>query len=107
MVNVEKLESWVAGLRGEFMARLPATLCVNKGGLKAFGLLDLAIWPTGEKNIALAVPDERGTPKGVGVDGELREFSTDLSAGRRGEDTGRFDTTVKAFSELSTMAAEE
>lgn len=91
------------------MARLPAALCVlcvNRGGLKAFGLLYLAVWPIGEENMALAVPDGRGTPKGVGVDGESKEFSTDLNAGRRG-DAGRFDTIVKAFSELSTLGAEK
>lgn len=55
--------------------------------------------------MCLVVAEGREKPKGDGVDGELREFSTALNASRRGEE-GRFEAIIKAFSESSTLDAE-
>ena len=105
VVNADRPEGWTAGLRGELATRLPISLCDNRGGLKGFGLFDFVNKSAGDEIMGLAVIEGREKPKGVGVDGELREFSTALNAGRRGEE-GRFDAMAKAFSELPTLGAE-
>jgi hypothetical protein len=86
VVNAERpeslLEGLLEGLRGELEVRCPVALCVRRGGLNGFGLLDFVSKSAGEENMGLAVAEWREKPKGVGVDGELREFSTALKAGR-------------------------
>lgn len=42
VVKAGRLESWLAGLRGELVPRLSVGFCVSRGGLKGFGLVDFA-----------------------------------------------------------------
>jgi hypothetical protein len=105
VVNGDGPESWTAGLRGELATQFPIALCDNRGGLKGFGLFDFINRSAGDEIMGLVGNEGREKPKGVGVDGELREFSTAFNTGRRGEE-GISDAITKAFSELPTLDTE-